>query len=257
MPPSKKKPKQSAADKAGQFLLCASNPLRNMGAGPIPIGIASGTLLDYGGERWLLSVAHATGNMGAWMMEMGLDEQGRPLLWSIGKMNFMGKLNFTRGTSAPLDMAYARVPADLQPNYDHIDKNEQYVGRLPRIILKSDLRTMPSKRKIYGFAGNIKGKTGPPVTVNWFLTELACYVNLKFVGEDGDYYLFKLPFAHPGHDEFKGISGSPICDRQGNVVALVCGAGDEPDTIAGIKMEFFRSGLDVELHQIAMKKLGK
>ena len=90
--------------------------------------------------------------------------------------------------------------------------------------------------------------------MDWVLTKLVCYPKLSLVGEDDRYYFFKLPFVHPGHEEFKGTSGSPICDRQGNVVALVCGPGKEPDTIAGIKMHYFRSALDVELHQSAMHK---
>lgn len=244
----------SAADKVCDFLIRASNPLRNIGSNQFPIGIASGALLDYGGERWVLTVAHATGNLGNWSIELGFEEGLGVRLWRIGPMSFMGQLNFTTGTPEPLDLAYARVPPGLQPIFEHRNENEQLLRTVPRRVLKSDLRTNPTKRKLYGFAGNIKPKSGPPVTMNWLLTELICYSNLKFIGEDAPYYLFKLPFAHPGHEEFQGTSGAPICDRQGNVVALVCSPGKEPDTIAGVQMHYFRSALDVELHQIAMQQ---
>jgi len=212
----------SAAEKICDFLIRASNPLRNIGPDQFPIGIASGALLDYGGERWVLTVAHATGNMGNWGIEAGFEEGLGAKLWRIGPMTFMGLLNFATGTSESLDLAYARVPPDLQPIFEHRNENEQLIKRVPRAILKSDLRSAPRKRKLYGFAGNIKPKSGPPVTMNWLLTELVCYPNLKFIGEDDRYHFFKLPVTHPGHEEFKGTSGSPICDRQGNVVALVC-----------------------------------
>ncbi len=252
MPPPQTTSKVSAAERICDFLILASNPLRCIGPHQFPIGIASCALVDYGGERWVLTVAHATGDgKGNWAIEMGFEEGRGAKLWSIGPMTFMDQVTFTKGSSVQLDLAYARVPRDLQPILEYRDENEQLIRTAPRRILKSNLRTAPTKRKIYGFAGNIKPTSGPPVTMNWLLTELVCYPTLKFVGEFDHYYQFKLPFSHPGHEEFKGTSGSPICDRQGNVVALVCGPGKEPDTIAGIKMSYFRSALDVELQQIA------
>jgi hypothetical protein len=243
-----KKTATSAVEKTCELLACASIPLREMGPENFPVGIASGCLIDYGGRRWILTVAHATGNMGRWAIEMEYDHQRGAKLWGIGAMHFLDMLSLSDGTGQTLDLAYTTVPGDLQPYFQPRDEQAQMVKSLPRVIFQQpELRYVPSGTKLYGFAGGVMQTEEHHFGKLWHGTKLICYPTLTFVGEDEQFYFFKLPFAHPGHEFFKGTSGAPICDRKRNIAALVCGPGKKPDTIRGIKMHYFRSALDVQL----------
>lgn len=185
--------------------------------------------------------------MGDWVIEIEY-EQGRGLKqYRIGAMNFLKLGNFSSGTLEDLDLAYAEVAGDLQPFWQPRNEQAQIVKTLPRTIFRSDLRHQPSAGRSYGFAGGVKATEEYHFGMRWHGTEFVCYTELEFEGEDQQFYFFKLPFAHPGHEFFKGTSGAPICDAERNIVALVCGPGNAPDTIRGIKMQFFRSALDVQL----------
>jgi len=247
--------KNKAAETTCEFLARASIPLREIGPENFPIGIASGCLIDYGGERWILTVAHATGNMGRWAIEMEYGEERGAKLWSIGAMHFLDLLNLSDDTGQTLDLAYTAVPRDLQPRYQPRDEQAQMMKSLPRIIFQQpDLGYAPGGKRLYGFAGGVMASKEHHFGKLWHGTKLVCYPKLSFAGEDEQFYFFKLPFAHPGHEFFKGTSGAPICDRKRNIAALVSGPGNEPDTIRGIKMHYFRSALDTSLLKLRTEK---
>ena len=55
----------------------------------------------------------------------------------------------------------------------------------------------------------------PELAGKSLITELRTYTNLKYMGDEDDYYVFELPFEHPGHEHFQGCSGAPIVDAKG------------------------------------------
>jgi|GEM_PF-6867996 len=54
----------------------------------------------------------------------------------------------------------------------------------------------------------------PELAGKSLITELRTYTN-QYMGDEDDYYVFELPFAHPGHEHFQGCSGAPIVDAKG------------------------------------------
>jgi hypothetical protein len=81
----------------------------------------------------------------------------------------------------------------------------------------------------------------------YLATECICVPKLALVDERECFYEFSLGIESPGDLYFKGTSGAPICDADGNLVALVCGPGSIPDSLRAIKLEFFKTGLDIEI----------
>jgi hypothetical protein len=248
--PANKKESATSSERACELIARTSVPIRQIGQDGFPVDNASSCLIDYGGRRWILTVHHATSNLGDWRIEMTYDEGKGLLTYSIGVMTFFKLADLSAGTVADLDMAFAPVPNDLKPYYEPRDEQAKVVKRMPRFVFKPDLHYKPSARKQYSFAGGVMPTKETHFGQLYQGTKLACYRGLKYVGEDKMFYVFKLPFQHPGHDFFRGTSGSPIIDTKRNIAALVVGPGNEPDTIKGIKIGFFRAGLDAELAQL-------
>ena len=80
---------------------------------------------------------------------------------------------------------------------------------------------------------------------------------MRYLESDGDYHLFELDHDHPGHQEYKGCSGAPILDNEGNLVALVASGAEDSETqvakrmILGTSLQKFRRAFDVALSQEA------
>ncbi len=237
------------------FLQRVSVPLRELNHDGLPVGICSGCLADYGGCRWVFAVEHSTGNMGRWAIEVGYEPGHGTKLYQIGEMNFVARASSPSAAFETLDMAYAKVPSDLVPRWQVSNDRGEIILDVPRLVLRPDLRCAPRDGQEYGFSGNIRPTLEQHFDDQYFGAEIACYTGLRFGGEDEDFCYFRLPFEHPGADYFKGTSGAPICDPGGNIVGLVCGPGNKPDTIRGLKISYFRRALDVEIAHARSSRL--
>lgn len=228
------------------FLELATIPLREIGPEGLPINYASGCLVDYGKRRWILTVSHATGNYGNWAIEVEYGERGMGL-HRIGAMNFVALIHADEGKSGQLDMAYATVPPKLTPHWQPANDRGEIVADELKIVFKSALGDIPSPDRRYGFAGNVQPSHETHFGKVHVATMVRSYTGLTFVGEDDKFYHFRLTEARGGDEFFKGTSGSAVCDTDGNPVALVCGPGDEPDTVRAIKIGFFRTAIDATI----------
>ena len=77
-----------------------------------------------------------------------------------------------------------------------------------------------------------------------FVTQHRIYTDLKYKEKQEDYYVFELPYEHPGDEHFQGCSGAPIIDTKGNVVALVCSGDEDTNLIYGISLKKFKVAID-------------
>jgi hypothetical protein len=240
------------------FFLSSSVLLRKLGKDGYPVRNAAGCLLDYKGRRWVLTVSYATGDMGDWRIELEYIKGEGLKNHPIGAMHFASVGDLSVVLAEKLDLAYAEVPSGLQPLRQFRNPQGEIEKTLLCVIFDSDLNFMPSNDRSYAFAGTVM-----PAKENHFgriyqSSEFRFYGGLELTGEDKQFYYFKLPFAHPGHEHFKGTSGAPICDIEGNIAALVCGPGpDGTDTIRGIKMAYFRTLLDVTVLDHETQGAGK
>jgi hypothetical protein len=224
-------------------VILSSIPLRQLNEARKPVGFASGCLVDYFGKRIILSVAHATGNKKNWGIEIKSKEKVGTQVYQIGAMMFLTVGNIDNDKIKEVDFSYASVPNDLKPYYHEINERGQIVNQKPREILQVNFDLEPTAEKKYGFFGQSEFSTD-----NWYMfSQSKLVLDLQFVGLEEDYYKFKLPIKHPGHEYFKGTSGAPILDTDGNVVALVCHGDDTEDIIYGVALKKYKSALDIEV----------
>ncbi|NOZ47099.1 MAG: hypothetical protein GXO79_10010 [Chlorobi bacterium] len=227
-------------------LILSSIPLRQLGVERMPIGFASGCLIDYHDKRLILTVSHATRNQGNWAIEVRAKNGIGTQTYQIGAMMFLETGNINTGAVKDVDFSYATVPNDIAPYYHELNPQGQITTSIPREIQTLDFEIKPDDSKKYGFSGTTMFSTD-----GWFLfTENRLVMDMTYQGMQDDLYKFKLPKKHPGHEYFRGTSGAPIMDNDGNVVALVCEGDVDEDIIFGVSIKQYKYSLDIEVENI-------
>ena len=232
-----------------------------------PIGMASGCIIFYKNSYWLLTVFHAVKD-GSWLLEIKYENerQGvKGLLIPYSSFTFLKEIQFSDelkerlkeggitvfqrflNETSFLDFAYRKFSEEeilqLPPYYQEILPDRTIRYEEPRRVLHADLSIKPQKEKRYGLAGF----TMPQFDGYHLIQNLTIETNLFFDEEKEPFYIFKLGKTHPGHEFYKGCSGAPIIDEEGNLVSLVVGGDRKNSVIFGINLFKYRIAIDVEL----------
>ncbi|WP_148894051.1 hypothetical protein [Geothermobacter ehrlichii] len=229
-------------DKWLHKLQLSSIPLRKLNEELMPIGIASGCLIDYLGKRIILSVFHATKRDANWVIEIKYEEQKGTQIYRPGGFNYLGEMKLGSSEIKEIDFSYTEVASDLCSFFQEITPKGKILSETTREIFSPKFDILPSKEETYGFSGQVMAEMHGNHTL---ATEHRVYPDLKYERTENGYHQFKLPFSHPGHEHFRGCSGAPILDTKGNVVALVCHGEVEKNSIYGISLARYKLALDI------------
>jgi hypothetical protein len=101
------------------WVLVTSIPLRRIDENGQVVGHASGTLIDYGKRRFLLSVAHAVkrGTAG-WAMQLGQDLNRGTEVFHLKGFVYPGEFTRSTGIMRELDLCLTEVPCNLESKYE-------------------------------------------------------------------------------------------------------------------------------------------
>jgi hypothetical protein len=231
-----------------EYIALSSIPIRSIGKDGMPTGLASACIFDYKQKRILLTVHHATGNIENWGIQVKYELNKGTAIKPLGSMNFLKLFSIKTNTARDIDLSYVEIPMDIEPVSQEIDaKTGSVINEKKRLISNIDFNITPDQNELYGFSGQIM----PELVSNSLITELRTYTNLQYIGDEDDYYVFELPFEHPGHKHFQGCSGAPIVDTKGNVVALVC-KGDIPtNRIYGISLKKYEVAINATYGELS------
>lgn len=224
------------------LLKLSSIPLRKIDGDLLPVGIASGCLIDYLGRRVLLSVFHATKRDGNWGIEVRFEINKGTQIYRPGGFNYLGEMRLGSGKINEIDFSYVEVSQDLVSYYQEITIDETIQNETPRIVFAPDFSILPSSDELYGFSGQVLPEMHGTQTL---VTQHSICHSLQYIDSENGYHIFKLPFPHPGHKQFEGCSGAPIIDTKGNVVALICYGVKGENTIYGISLAKYKIALDI------------
>ena len=230
-----------------EYIKLSSIPLRKLDKDRMPIGLASGCLIDYMGKRILLTVQHATGDLGNWAAEVRYEEGKGTQMYQLGSMNFLASVSLDAYKLKDIDFSYVAVPGDFVSLLQEIRSNGQVLSETPQKICSALFDSGPLASELYGFSGQVL----PAMAGNRLMTEHRVYVGLKHVGSKEDFHTFQLPMPHPGHEHFQGCSGAPIIDTHGNAVALVCKGDIDTNCIVGISLRKYRIAIDAAYGDLA------
>lgn len=214
-----------------QWVSLTSIPLCRIDEQEKPVGFASACLVNIGGRKVVLSVSHATGT-GRWIAEMRFEPAlGKTLIHYFGSQWTVQHLYQSNSMPEKLDFSFTEVPAEFHSMMQERNSTGVIVNERPRHEFITALQEVPCVEEIYAFTGRVHPAQLDDLT---YWLQPTVYPGLKYLSTEGDYYVFKLPVGHPGHDAFKGCSGAPIVDRKRQVVALVCSGDIESNTVTGI-----------------------
>jgi len=214
-------------------LKLSSIPLRKLNEKGIPIGIASGCLIQFKGKQLLLSVQHATGDKGKWVIENYYIQGKGTECYALGDMHYLAAGNIKTKKVHLVDFSFIEIPLEAKFYFRERDPRGNVLLFEKRKAFNVDFFTTPIKGETYGFSGGILPELHPG---NKFITHQIVHSDLKYSYTEDDLHFFTLPIQHPGHKYFQGCSGAPIIDTKGKVVALVCGGDKERNHIYGISL---------------------
>lgn len=230
------------------WILITSIPLRRIGANDIPIGTASGCLVNYRDRRFILTASHVV-KLGSsdWVIELGRDEKKGTEIFRPACFLYLGEMRRGTGEITDADFCYAEVPTDLDPTFRHLTPIGPKSEKRLRHIFDLSAVGKPDANEVYGFSGNIHPELHG---THALVTEATVYPGLRFDKSDGPFYDFKLPVTHPGDDFFEGCSGAPIVDIRGRLVALVSGGDKAESIIHGIALSRYKFAIDFYCNDI-------
>ena len=226
--------------------LLSSIPLKELDDSGNPINSASGCIINYSGKNFILTVSHATKNMGRWAIEIGYEHPNGTKFYKIGQMNFLIEASLNSSIVKDIDFSYAIISDDISPLYQKINPDGRIINEYPRTINQIDFDAQPTPNQKYGFSGQTKLS----LENQYLFGEVILVSDMKFIEERNGFYVFKLPTRHQGHEYYQGCSGAPIIDNDGNIVALVTSGDIDTNTIVGINIRKYKVSLDIACNNI-------
>lgn len=218
----------------------------------IPIAVASGCLIRYKKNIFIVSIAHASIAESEWNIEVkGVEKVNGKFGTIFQPVNMQAlsefrlipeKDDFTEPKI--VDFTYRQLPNDFCSKHCIAILNENEILESDRTIFTTDFLTTPSKGKKYGFYGKVKFKG---VDGQYMDFKHRLETDLEYVGIEGEFFKFRLSHKYGSHANYLGCSGAPIIDEDNNVVALVSFGRRSTNCIYGIDITKYRAALDVEL----------
>lgn len=218
-----------------EFVQSSGVPLRELDEDGNPCSIGAGCLIDIKGHRFLITVFHVTKRSSKWIVQIKYDEKlDKVEVYYPGLFNYVADFDRNKKEIREVEFAFVEVQNNLECIFQHINHQGICLVERPRAIFIEDDVVDPNPVEVYGFAGDVK-----PYLLNAgksLVTEHQTYPGLKYDRTEGDFHCFKLPVDHPGHESFKGCSGSPILDRNRKLVGLVNHGCIDKNEIYGVNL---------------------
>ena len=136
-----------------RLLQLSSIPLRQLDSAGMPIGFASGCLIDYLGMRIILSVFHATKRDATWVIPIKFARSTGTEIFRPGLFNYVGEMTLGVPEIREVDFSFAEVASDVVPYLQELTMQGEILSDVPRKIFAPVFDVIPSKDETYGFSG--------------------------------------------------------------------------------------------------------
>lgn len=215
------------------WLLLTSIPLAHLGEDGQPLGFGSGTMLDHEGRRFLITAEHVVKlDSKGWAIVVQQHHDGRLEYYKPHAFVHVGEGRRSDGVHRLLDLCAAQVSPELQTWYEYRTPRGLFDKR-PHHVFDSAELASPRADQVYGFSGRVRTEMHYP---GEFASEMTVFPGLSYLRTEVEHQVFSLPVPHPGHDAFRGSSGSPMCDFSRRLVSIVVSGHVESNTVRGVEI---------------------
>ena len=185
-------------------------------------GIGSGCLLRIEGRLALLGVRHVTDNLKRWGLQIRYTQQHGMMIFQFGAPTYFSRITFPAGSVHELDFFVLPIALPELPRHQKWEALDICSRDEPvRIFELGDL-VYPNEHDTYEFAGLVQPcLIDGPAKHAFYEMVLTEESNMKFEADEKERFRFSLSHPHPGHPFYRGTSGAPITDQEGNLTALV------------------------------------
>lgn len=241
--------------------VCSSIPLYLMSAGRIT-GIGTGVILLYKKRYFLITAKHnIKTNRNSVAIPIGPPDTEQQEIVFINGFSFMASVELTKIKKEAvqlaienfegnhvLDMAIAEIK--LLDNIVQMPmsiklKNEMlHIPYGGKCMIKGDKNCVLNRDSVFSFAGMIKSQTnqGPRPQIEPRLTAGMIFSNVSK-------YFIEFDLGHPitEHRLFKGCSGAPVFDLDGNLAAILTGGSINVNSpyVYGFRFDVIRNFIDM------------
>lgn len=216
------------------WLLLTSIPLAHIGEGEEPLAFGSGTMIDHEGRRFLVTAEHVVKvDSKGWAIVVQQHPDGRLEYYKPHAFVHVGEGRRSNSSVRLLDLCVAQVAPDLETWYENRTPRGLFDKRLHHVFDAAKL-AVPERDQIYGFSGRVRTEKHSPQT---FASEMTVFPGLSYLRTEAEEHVFSLPVPHPGHDAFRGSSGSPMCDFSRRLVSIVVGGSVETNTVRSAQIQ--------------------
>lgn len=241
----------------------ASFSLHNLNKDSIPLDSASGSLVRYRGNKLFLTVSHATLKSGKWCFKVDTDKENNKVKYYCPIFRFLTKFQIRSDIEDKeyyktlkeiiefvnnVDFSYAFVPEDLVAKEEFIDNTHKKKIECEKVIYDLENIGIPNTNENYSFYGETKTKINLHEKIYSFTPKMV--VDLKFLKKFDDFYVFKLNHIIKDEQEakdYKGCSGAPILNSEGNIVSLITHCKPNTPWIFGINLEKYKLAIDIDI----------
>jgi hypothetical protein len=235
----------------------------------LPNGAASGFILEENNSYFLLSAGHSFWKEGAWGIETDVITDEGVLIIPVPPLQLLSKLTLKSGANVtealqaklaqlesidvkdiakpyldstgfsihPLDVAWAKL--DFSELDELALKHPALANeRLSLPIYRGPINTKPSRRSLYGFAALKPIELEHHGDLIILDRDIRYEYGMQYIGTDRKYDLYKFLLArsHQGDEYYHGVSGAPIADLTGKIVAIVVSGSEDDNLIYGLPL---------------------
>lgn len=213
------------------WLLLTSIPLVRIGNGEKVLGFGSGTMLDFEGHRFLVTAGHVAkiDSMG-WAVVVQQHPDGRMEHYKPKAFVHVGEGRRSTTSHRLIDLCVAQVAPNLKTWYEFRSPRGLFDKR-PHHVFEASACKEPEPDQIYGFSGRVRTEMHAPQV---YASEMTVFPGLSYQRTEDEEHIFALPVPHPGHEAFRGSSGSPMCDLAQQLVSIVVSGDPDENTIRGV-----------------------
>lgn len=236
----------------------------------LPHSIGSGCMINYADNRILLTAAHVTNIRAATCIDLSEPSiNNHNKLHSVGAMNYLQKYDiqdYKKQMSAffnksirkedkdfgLIDLSFAGLSEEIEIFQREIEFSQFLIKSQKKITINTNLDSEPNQKLEYAFYGRTRPCLEEHPTVNIFETAEIIQPGLKYAETQGHYYKFKLKKVIENNLDYKGTSGAPIFDSNGNLVSLVTHGYEGENFIYGIALSRIKNLFDSYIRSIGL-----